>query len=185
MREIEIKARVTDTAAIRKALQQRNVVLSAPVTHHDRVWGVAGVAGNNNTEPWLRIRSETKDGAVRHLFTFKRSVTGQLDSIEHETDIADPEAMRSIVEELGYSLYVDLTKTREKTHIDDMEVCLDSVDELGDFIEIEKLTDDDADYQAVADELWLILEGLGVSRKDEVTEGYDTLINRVRGSAWV
>lgn len=185
MREIEIKARVARPDSIREAMEREGIELSAPVTHHDRVWGVSGVAGSDNTEPWLRVRSETKDGKVRHLATLKRSVTGQLDSIEYETEISDPEAMASIIEELNFSLYSDLLKVRQKAQFSGIELCLDSVDELGDFVEAEKLTADDADYQSVVDELWAILGRFGVSRDDEVLEGYDTLVNRARGSIWV
>ncbi len=180
MREIEIKAHTEDLGAIKLALQQRGAELSEKVTQHDAVWGIADVP-SSTTAPWLRLRSETKDGATRHIFTLKRSVTGQLDSIEHETEIEDPVEIASIIRELGFTLYVELTKTRQKTHIGDIEVCLDGVDGLGDFIEAEKLTEDDADYQATVDELWTLFEELGVARVDEVSDGYDTLMSKKLG----
>ena len=63
----------------------------------------------------------------------------------------------------------------------EIEVCLDSVEGLGDFIWAEKLTEDNTDHQQVMDELWTLLERFGASRADEVTDGYDTLMNRKRG----
>jgi predicted adenylyl cyclase CyaB len=74
--------------------------------------------------------------------------------------------------------YSDLTKTRQKAKLTDIEICLDTVDQLGTFIEAEKLTADDADYQAVIDELWVVFEALGITRDDEVTDGYDVLMNK-------
>lgn len=182
MREIEIKAKVHDLEVIRTKLADMGVSVSNPVTQHDVVWGAPGVSGDDhNTSPWLRIRSETKMDGTRHLFTLKRSVTNQLDSIEHETEISDPDEMKAIIEQLGFVLYSNLTKTRQKAHRDDIEICLDAVDELGDFVEVEKLVADDADYQTVIDELWALFEEIGISRDDGVTDGYDVLMNKKLG----
>jgi adenylate cyclase class 2 len=180
VREIEIKARVESLEDIRTALGQSGATLSESVAQHDVVWGMPGVAGGT-AAPWLRLRTETKGDEIRHFFTLKRSVTGQLDSIEHETEIGDPNAVAGIVHELGFALYVDLTKTRQKTRVGGIEICLDSVDTLGEFIEAEKLTSDDADYQKIIGELWTLFEGLGISRENEVTDGYDTLMNKKLG----
>ncbi|MNR35913.1 CYTH domain protein [compost metagenome] len=60
----------------------------------------------------------------------------------------------------------------------DIEICIDSVDGLGSFVEVEKLTDETADYDAVVAELWQVLKRLGVQSDDEVTDGYDVLMNK-------
>lgn len=180
MREIEIKARVEGLGNIRAVLEKKGLELSKPVTHHDVVWGLPDVKSGSSA-PWLRLRTETKSGEIRHLFTLKRSVTGQLDSIEHETEVFDPVETASIVRELGFTLYSDITKTRQKARVDEIEICLDSVDGLGEFIELERLAEDEVDYQVVADQLWTVLEGLDVPRKNEITDGYDVLVNKKLG----
>lgn len=180
MREIEIKARVESLASIREVLQEKGAELSESVTQHDVVWGLPGVKGNNQA-PWLRLRTETKNGTTSHVFTLKRSVTGQLDSIEHETEIKDPVEAAWIVRELGFELYADTRKTRQKTKLGDIEFCLDSVDGLGEFVEAEKMTEADADYEKTVAELWNLFEEFGVSRISEVTDGYDTLMNKKLG----
>jgi predicted adenylyl cyclase CyaB len=180
MREIEIKAQVESLASIREALQERGAELSDPVIQHDVVWGLPGITGNNEA-PWLRLRTETKNNTTYHVFTLKRSVTGQLDSIEHETEIKDPVELASIVRELGFTLYADTTKTRQKTKLGDIEFCLDSVKDLGEFIEAEKLTEEEVDYEEVVAQLWKIFEEFGVTRTSGVTDGYDTLMNKKLG----
>ncbi len=186
MREIEIKARVEDMSSIRAALQAQGVEISEPVSHHDVVWGIAGT-GSGTGAPWLRLRTEVKGDTTRYLFTLKRSAEAgrQLDSIEHETEVSDPEAVKGIVRELDFAQYSDITKTRQKAHIGEIEICLDSVDDLGDFIEAEKLTDESADFQQVIDELWELLRSLSVDRADEIEEGYDVLVNKKLGKEWV
>lgn len=179
MREIEIKARVESHASLLDELRAREALVSEPVTQHDRVYGVRGVDGDSdNTAPWLRIRREAKAGVTKHYFTLKKSVTNQLDSIEHETEVADDAELESIIAHLDFTLYSDLTKTRQKAKLADIEICLDYIDGLGYFVEAEKLTADDAEYRLVVDELWALLESLGISRDDEVTDGYDVLMNK-------
>lgn len=181
MREIEIKARIADRQAFIATLAERGVVVSEPVTQHDRVFGPTGVDGDDgaNTSPWLRIRSETKDDTVKHFFTLKKSVTNQMDSIEHETEVADDSELEKIISYINFTPYSDLTKIRQKAHMGDIELCIDTVEGLGDFVEAEKLTDEDADYDSVANQLWAVLERFGIQRSDHVEEGYDVLMNKV------
>jgi adenylate cyclase class 2 len=158
------------------------VTISSPITQRDEVFGQLGAEGGGHSLPWLRIRTETKDGETRTLFTLKRSVTGQLDSIEHETEVSDPAALEGIIKELGnYEPYSDLTKTRQKGNIGDVEICLDEVDSLGSFIEAEKLTADDVDGASIVNELWQLFDSLGIQRADEVTDGYDVLMRKEQG----
>ncbi len=184
MREIEIKARVENLDSIIDALEAQGATVSEPVTQHDVVYGPSGVDGNvDNDSPWLRIRSETKAGETVHYFTLKKSVTNQLDSIEHETTVGDAVELASIISYLDFDLFSDLTKTRQKTHMNEIEICLDYVEGLGYFVEAEKLTADDIDYAEVVEGLWVLLESIGVSRTDEVTDGYDVLMNKHLGKA--
>lgn len=181
MREIEIKARVDSLKSVTEALSADGVAITEPVTQRDIVYGPKGVDGADpdNTAPWLRVRSESRGGETKHYFTLKKSVTNQLDSIEHETIVEDAGELTSIISHLDFDLYSDLTKTRQKAHVGDIELCLDTIEGLGTFIEAEKLVeDDDVDYEAVVAELWGVVEKYGASRDDEVTEGYDVLMNR-------
>jgi len=179
MREIEVKARVENLETIIDALKAQGVQASEPVRQHDVVYGVRGVPGDSeNSEPWLRIRTETKGDSTTHYFTLKKSVTNQLDSIEHETTVGDDAELEHIIKHLNFELYSDLTKTRQKAYVGEIEICLDHVDGLGYFIEAEKLTADEVDYATVVSELWAILESIGVSQKNEITDGYDVLMNK-------
>lgn len=182
MREIEIKARVGDRNVLLDALKQQNITLSEPVTQRDQVFGLADVdGGDHNSAPWLRVRTETKNDAITHYFTLKKSVTNQMDSIEHETVVQDGNEMLAMMPHLGFAPYSDLTKTRAKAKLGEIEICVDHIDELGDFIEAEKLTAEDANYDEVAEELWVLLESFGVTRTDHVTDGYDVMMRKAKG----
>lgn len=184
MREIEVKARVGSLQDVIGKLLQDGVRVSEPVHQRDEVFGLPGVPGDSdNSEPWLRIRTETKNAQTKIIYTLKKSVTNQLDSIEHETEVTDADELRQIILQSGFEPYSDVVKTRRKAKVGDIEICIDSVEELGDFVEAEKLTDEQADYDAVTAELWQLLERYGVNRSDQVTDGYDTMMERVKSGA--
>ena len=71
---------------------------------------------------------------------------------------------------------MEVKKIRRKAKFGGYEICLDEVERLGAFVELEKLTDDGADAAKVTEELLKTLEGFGLSREDRETRGYDTQI---------
>lgn len=176
MREIELKVRVTDTQNLESAIKEAGVTLSQPKKQHDVVYSRPNAVDNDPEENWLRVRTEN-DSTV--YFTLKRSVTGEQDSIEHETIVDSEAEITSIIKYLGFELYSDLTKIRRTGHLGYIELCLDEVPRLGTFIEAEKLCADDADYDMVAEELWSVLEDLGLGRGDLETHGYDVLMRQL------
>lgn len=180
MREIEVKARVQDADALLAALKSHGVVLSEPLKQHDIVWFEQGSDPKNMVgRNVLRIRTENDAQAT---FALKQTVA-DLDKIEHETIIDNPEEMRAAIELMHYELYVEVVKLRRKAKFGDYEICVDEVSQLGTFIEIEKLCDETADGDAVRDELWQVLAKLGISGSDEVTQGYDILMRESRSAS--
>ena len=182
MREIEIKARVDDLSVVIATITKSGAKVSEPVSQHDRVYGIPGVAGaSDNKEPWLRIRTETNQSGTKHYFTLKKSITSQLDSIEHETEITDDQETAKIIELLGFVPYSDLTKSRQKARIGDMEICIDTIVGLGNFVEAEVLTSENADVEQVTTTLWKLFESFGIKRQQQIFDGYDVLMNKHLG----
>ncbi|MBI4085065.1 MAG: class IV adenylate cyclase [Candidatus Liptonbacteria bacterium] len=176
MREIEVKLKVKDLEALEQVLKTRGCVLSAPVRQHDTIYSKAG-----DTSIWermeegdivLRIRRDDK-GA---MFTIKQQLTHELDNTEYETRIENPETFHKALLLLGFAPEVEVKKTRREGKLGSDEICLDEVEELGNFVELERLTDDDVDPEKVAEELYGKLESLGLSRNDAEKRGYDTQI---------
>ncbi len=99
-----------------------------------------------------------------------------MDNLEYETEIKNPEAMQKILITLGYTPKIEVKKLRRKGELEGFKFCLDEVEKLGSYIEIEKLTEDNADPQKVRNEIFEFIEFLGLSRSDEETRGYDTQI---------
>lgn len=172
MREIEIKVRVQDKKALEDSLRGAGIVLSEPIKQHDVVYGKPGSLDNAPGANWLRIRTENDSKVV---FTLKQSVVGHLDSIEHELEVSDAVEMEAIIQLLGFELYSDITKIRQKCKVGDIEICLDEVPGLGTFIEAEKMQQHEADHDGVVAELWQLFTKLNLSKADEVHQGYDVM----------
>lgn len=191
MQEVEVKARVRDRAALEQALLHRGLVIAKKVSQDDRIYlpnacTVTEVYEDAHKDwaayvlkriPVIRVRREECDGARRALLTLKFPMVNELDCEEHETEVSDPDAMDAILLASGfYSVpQVWVTKRREKGNLGAYEICLDDVDGLGSFIEVEKMTDGTVASEVVQEELFQFLESVGVKREDRVESGYDTL----------
>jgi adenylate cyclase class 2 len=178
MREVEIKVRLSNSKKISSILKEKGIKLGEPKKQHDVVYGELGASDNQYGANWLRIRTENDETVY---FTLKKSVEGHLDSIEHEVIVDDPIELENIVKSLGFVLYSDLTKLRRKAKINDIEICIDEIPELGIFIEAEKMVDHESNHDEIVSELWKLLSDLGISKDDEVFEGYDVLERKSRG----
>jgi predicted adenylyl cyclase CyaB len=103
------------------------------------------------------------------------------DNHELELEIADAVEMAKILERVGYTRDVNIYKTRQTATWDGYELCLDTLRDYGDFIEIECLTDETADVEKVEAELWSMLQKLGIDEQDRFDKGYDQLVRSGRG----
>lgn len=173
-KEIEVKAKVSNLADLAEKLEKMGVHLSEPIVQNDETF-VDGNYGNyDEFQPdknILRIR-ETNG---KFIFTLKQPKTNEFDSLERETEIAEPAELKEALILMGYKPVVEIHKIRRKAKYKDYEICLDEVLELGSFVEVEKITDD-VNATEVQKELFQFLEKLGIKKEDEVTNGYDTMV---------
>ena len=163
--------------ALEEKLRAQNCVLLPPVHQHDTVYsrhGSAEFASAKEGDVILRIRRENDKAE----FNLKQQKSNEMDNIEYETEIASPDALHGILGALGWFPEIEVKKIRRKGTLGAYNVCLDEVEQLGNYMEIEKMAQEDADPDAVRKELYNALEGLGFSRSDEETRGYDTQVHQ-------
>lgn len=175
-KEIEVKAKVSHFQDLKSKLEDIGCEFSQSTRQEDDVF--ENFDGDYTTftseTNFLRIRKEIKNEKTRILFTLKRPQKNELDCIEKEVEISDAQEFEDALVLIGYHKAVSVYKNRSKTKYKDMEICLDEVDELGSFIEVEKITEGESDD--VQEELFTFLESIGVEREDRVMNGYDTLM---------
>jgi adenylate cyclase class 2 len=104
-----------------------------------------------------------------------------LDTIEREIVIDDPDQAAEMLKYIGYYQVLDMARVRQKSSYNGLTICLDQVEELGSFIKVSKMVEED-DTQQVWEQLFAFLERFGISKEDKVTQPYGTLIYQMRHS---
>lgn len=173
MKEIEVKAKINNTENLLAGLKNLGCNLSEPIVQNDTIFLPEGFTYDKDLKNginFLRIRKLRN----RITFTLKQQQLNELDCIEKEIDINNADILKDILKLLGYHEVVQVNKVRIKCKYKDYEVCVDEVDGLGSFVEVEKMTDEDA--LQVQEELFKFLQSLGVNKKDREMHGYDTLM---------
>ncbi len=173
MKEIEIKARLTDKNKIIKKLKSLGCIFEKPMTQDDVVY--AELAGSlkefRKNEVFLRIRIKNKK---KILFTVKKRMSNDMDALEYELEISSKHEMENALFMMGYKKAIEIKKTRIITHYKGCEICIDEVRGLGSFIEMEKLTKK-GNAKKIQNELFTFFESIGIKKEDRVFSGYDIL----------
>ncbi|MCC6323216.1 class IV adenylate cyclase [Candidatus Nomurabacteria bacterium] len=183
MREIEVKAKITDKETLMKKLVDLGCTFDISKYQIDKVYfpnNIKFTGGNIVGQNILRIRTETIGDKTKSLFALKYSPTQALDKIEKEFEISDPIQMHESILMLGYYLFVEVKKNRIVGKYKDYEICIDEVEDLGSFIEVEKLVEENIDSVQIFQELYEFLEGLNVDPKQNVSQGYDILLGNLK-----
>lgn len=175
MREVEVKAKISDLELTLEKLKELGCEFGQEISQKDIIYiknGLTLVGKKERNFIALRTRSQEE----KTLFTLKKSQENELDSIEIEFEIGDAEKMKLVLEMLGYNEIVRVNKIRKKCKYNKYEICLDEVDGLGKFIEVEEIIKDNGDSLRVQKELWNFLSSIGVKEEDRVVNGYDVLM---------
>jgi adenylate cyclase class 2 len=141
MLEIEIKVRSLDNGKVERLLLQKGAAL---LGEHDQIDEYFNHPSRDFalTDEALRLRRDLKDritykGPKIDRFTKTRE--------EIEIEIGDLEKMALILVRLGFRDVAKVSKKRKEYLLDGITVCLDAVEGLGDFVELE-VQGDDAEY---------------------------------------
>jgi len=176
MREIEIKLRVKNLNQIEEELARQGCTLSPPIHQHDTVYSLKGSRNefDRSQEGDIIIRIRRQDDKAE--LTLKQQRSNESDNLEYESEIKNPDAVHQMLLLLNWYPATEVKKIRRKGKLGLYEICLDRVEELGDFIEIENMADENADPKLIRRELFAAAAPFGLSPADEETRGYDTQI---------
>lgn len=124
----------------------------------------------SDPERKLVVRIRYSNGST--MLTFKAKATGA-DTAWKDVDtvLDDPETLTSILLSCGFEQLVVIEKHRASFSFENFEVNIDSIKDLGWFIEVEGRGDDDAREQVETD-IKAFLNSIGITESDIVTKGY-------------
>ena len=125
---------------------------------------------------FLRIRIQNGDKVIMTAKKPKAlSGDGALVKREHEVVVNSVEEARGILDMLGLKEAVRVVKKRQTAQHGEYEICIDEIEGLGWFIELEKIAEAEGAEQ-VQKEMFTFLQTLGVASEDQVKKGYDILM---------
>jgi len=159
MIEVEIKVRIENIQALKKALDNAGAKLETTKKLVDKIYGKPEHLDSNGKylEGELCPRLRDNNGSVRIEF---KEIHRQGGGMEIETPVANMELGMRFLEKLGYEEAFTISKTRECYYFQDFEIDIDQVDLLGDFVEIEKMVVDQELVELARNQCLQLLERL-------------------------
>ena len=98
----------------------------------------------------------------RSLMTLKIEGQTKLASDEYEFVVDDGNVARQMLTALGWQEIVTVDKVRLESKTEDYTICIDEVAKLGLFIELEILTEDDANAGDIQQQIYTFLKNLNI-----------------------
>ena len=181
MQIVEVEARFRlGSAFATSALDAFGVRFSEPIRQDDQAYAPIGWEyGDNRIDvAFARLRTQEDE----HLFTVKRPITDVRTCIEHECHVSDRGAMHHAILLMGYRPTVRIVKTRRCAMLDERTaMCIDEVEGVGAFIELEALTGPGDDHDKVRAKLEQLVFALGIDA-ERCVDTYDTLVHAAGAS---
>ncbi len=153
MFEVEVKAKVENLDYIKNRLIEKNARFLVTENQKDNVYGFKHDFPPKDRGIIARIRKKNS----RIVLEFKEVNRGK-GSVELKNEINEIEPYHNFLTKLNFHKFFEMHKTRNKYEFRGFTICLDDIQELGTYIEIEKLIDSEQLKQATMQECRKILE---------------------------
>ncbi|WP_115863911.1 class IV adenylate cyclase [Halorussus litoreus] len=189
MYEVEVKV-PADHAAVRERLAELGAEPVDAVVQRDTYYD-APHREFAETDEALRVREETSAAGdaetataeddsedTAGVTTTELTYKGPLVEAESktrrevETAVGDGEATREVLDALGFDPAATVRKDRERFALDGFTVTLDSVDGLGEFVEVETEVDAEESVESAREAAFGILRDLGLDPDEQVRTSY-------------
>ena len=179
VREVEVKYHVDDLEALLVTLKACGIELSGPVYQDDQAYAPDGWQFGDSKLGVSFVRLRTVDD--RHYFAVKQPGENAQACLEYETEVADRAAMHGAILHMGYYPTVRVAKIRRTATLERCSLCVDDVEGVGGFLELERMVPDDMPAEAIQAELAATVASFGVTavRTDET---YDSLVRAAQAS---
>lgn len=172
MYEIEIKARAQHET-VRKKLINMGAIAVETEKHLD-IYYNSPYRDFCTTDEALRIRSV--NGKSILTYKGKKIDTVSKTRPEYETEV-DGESAREILNALGFIESGVVSKQREIFKFDNLTIALDHVDDLGDFIEVEKQAMDNVEAHLC--DIFDFLKNFDIKPEDSITTSYLEMVQKI------
>lgn len=95
---------------------------------------------------------------------------------ELETEVGDAKTARKILESIGFQPVIPVEKQRQYFHRENITACSDNVKDLGDYLELEILTDSEENHTVALQKIEDTLKQLGYSMQETTRTSYLSML---------
>jgi adenylate cyclase class 2 len=153
-------------------VQQTDTYYDAPHRNFAETDEALRIRKETSGEEETNREKETNDEETTRL-TYKGPLVDDASKTreEWETVIDSHETMDAVLKNLGFSPAATVEKEREQYALDEYTVTLDTVTHLGEFVEVERVSDD-GEIETARDGAFSILRELGLDPEDQIRTSY-------------
>lgn len=177
--EVELQAQVEDIAPL-VALLEKEGEFKYKNSQRDQYFTPAhrDFLSANPIEEWLRLRDADGVFSMNYKKWHFDDAGRGLYADEYETKVESLEMGQKILEALDAKPIVVVEKVRKAWKYKDYEICLDSVKDLGDFVELEYIGERDGarNHKEIMDGMIRFLKDLGCGSLTLNHSGYPALL---------
>ena len=167
MLEVERKARIKDRSEIISKLDKLGCIIKKAKEQEDKIFIRKEIKKLDSYSKQTEFMVDNKIETIEDNNAF----------IELETLIEDADIISRMLEEMGYIEKVFIKKKRMRYSLDKMSICIDNIESLGNFIEVEILSEENEKQKNEAlKTIEEFLNKLEISKEDYEEKRYDTLM---------
>lgn len=177
--EVEIKVKIENLEGIKKRVSEIGKLIKS-IKQIDEYYVPLHrdfFAQKVRTE-WLRIRTNPDKTVFEYDLSVNKDKNGKQEyAKEYETGISEPDEFRKILDFLNFRKVITVEKQREYWDCGNIEVALDKIKDLGDFIEAEAKGDFKTSKEAEEACLNMLYKlGIKDAKEKQINKGYPELL---------
>lgn len=174
--EIELKVFLENKLDTISTLTNMGCIWGRKKRQYDQTYYKKDLMGaKSEKEIFLRIRQEDNN---KNILTLKQ-IINNMEVLEYESTIGNPDEIAKMIQLIGYEEYVTINKVRTEGKLNNFTICLDEVENLGEFLEVEMLVEDNCDRNAAKREIQKFLSSIGVNYKQICNKRYHTMLREL------
>ncbi|MDP2684835.1 MAG: class IV adenylate cyclase [bacterium] len=167
--EIEIRAKIKNIKNIERCIIGLGAKLVKQKRQIDKYFGEINLFKKLGYSFLMRVRNE----GDKKFLTYK-GAESKKDGVweEYEFNIDNEIMAEAMLKAMGLEKIIEVNKNRIEYKIDNLTICLDTIENLGCFVEIESQDDNDIDK----DKLKKFMDKLNIKENQIMHKGYVTML---------
>jgi len=140
--EVEIRAKIKGFAEVKKALNKIGASFLKTENQIDKIFGASKFLDSEHKIVEGGIVARIREADDKRTLEFKE-ILRQKGGIELSCEVSSIELAEKMLKKLDFEEAFTIKKSRESFSYKNFTICLDDVEQLGNFIEIEKIISSD------------------------------------------